>query len=402
MGEWDPDEVRRLFSSLEFRSLLDRLHEVGVMKPKVEVTELDLREVSAEELAATIASDAPKGVRLDADLREVRGAAASPGGAQAAFAPLAALGPVAEALASRRRAEVDARREGAGARGDRRGRRGRRGRVRHVPRRLPAGSRRGRLSAACAEREVPGRRRARTRSTEQDEGQLFSDAGWRTVAAEAAAIALLAPVMEEQIDKQGLRELLETVEHAARVGARADGGARGGARRGVPARRWARQVRERMAALRAEIFREAGEEFNLNSPPQLRVILYDKLGLSPGQTHAEGTAVHRRERLGEAPGPSRGRRAARLAGARQAELDVPGSAATSGRPARRPDPHVVQPGGRGDGPALVVEPEPAEHPDPHGARPADPPGVHPRRARPGDAHRGLFADRAPDPRAPVR
>ena len=51
LGEWDPDEVRRLFTSLEFRSLLDRLQEVGVMKPKVEVTELDLREVSADELA---------------------------------------------------------------------------------------------------------------------------------------------------------------------------------------------------------------------------------------------------------------------------------------------------------------------------------------------------------------
>ena len=79
MGEWDPAEVRRLFTSLEFRSLLERLNEVGVMKPKVEVTELDLREVSADELAAMIASDAPKAVRLDADLREVRGAAASPG-----------------------------------------------------------------------------------------------------------------------------------------------------------------------------------------------------------------------------------------------------------------------------------------------------------------------------------
>ena len=73
LGEWDPDEVRRLFTSLEFRSLLDRLEEIGVTKPKVEVTELDLREASADELAQMIASDAPKGVRLDADLREVRG-----------------------------------------------------------------------------------------------------------------------------------------------------------------------------------------------------------------------------------------------------------------------------------------------------------------------------------------
>ena len=29
MGEWDLDEVRRLFTSLEFRTLLDRLEEVG-------------------------------------------------------------------------------------------------------------------------------------------------------------------------------------------------------------------------------------------------------------------------------------------------------------------------------------------------------------------------------------
>ena len=69
---------------------------------------------------------------------------------------------------------------------------------------------------------------------EQDEGQLFSDAGWRTVAAEAAAIALLAPVMEEQIDKQGLRDLLETVEMPlASVLGRMEA-ARRGARRRLP------------------------------------------------------------------------------------------------------------------------------------------------------------------------
>ena len=48
------------------------------------------------------------------------------------------------------------------------------------------------------------------------------------------------------------------------------------------------QVRARMAELQAEIYREAGEEFNLNSPPQLRVILYEKLGLSPGKRTPKG------------------------------------------------------------------------------------------------------------------
>ena len=47
MGEWDVEEVRRLFVSLEFRSLFDRLMELAKdVKPKVDVTELDLRQVS--------------------------------------------------------------------------------------------------------------------------------------------------------------------------------------------------------------------------------------------------------------------------------------------------------------------------------------------------------------------
>ncbi len=186
--------------------------------------------------------------------------------------------------------------------------------------------------------------------------------------------------MEEQIDKQGLRELLETVEMPlASVLARME--EQGVALDVAYLEGMGAEVRGRMAELQAEIFRGAGEEFNLNSPPQLRVILYEKLGLSPGQADAEGTAVDRRERAGEAAGPSRGRCAPRLARAGQAELDVPGGAAAAGRSAGRPDPHVLQPGGGGDGPTVVVEPEPAEHPRPNRARPADPAGVHPRRRR---------------------
>src|ERR671918_1671801 len=36
VGEWDEDAVRRLFNSLEFRSLLQRLEEIGVAKPAAE------------------------------------------------------------------------------------------------------------------------------------------------------------------------------------------------------------------------------------------------------------------------------------------------------------------------------------------------------------------------------
>ncbi|MDP9242761.1 MAG: DNA polymerase, partial [Actinomycetota bacterium] len=50
----------------------------------------------------------------------------------------------------------------------------------------------------------------------------------------------------------------------------------------------AESVRDRMATLQREIYDAAGEEFNLNSPPQLRAILYDKLGLSPGKKTPKG------------------------------------------------------------------------------------------------------------------
>src|SRR5436309_7841349 len=43
-----------------------------------------------------------------------------------------------------------------------------------------------------------------------------------------------------------------------------------------------------MDALQREIYGQAGEEFNLNSPPQLRTILYEKLRLSPGKRTPKG------------------------------------------------------------------------------------------------------------------
>ena len=107
------------------------------------------------------------------------------------------------------------------------------------------------------------------------------------MAAEAAAVALLAPVMSEQIDQQGLRPLLEDVElPLASVLARME--ARGVRLDVDYLAEMGAGVRERMAELKTTVFAEAGEEFNLNSPPQLRKILYDKLGLQPGKKTPKG------------------------------------------------------------------------------------------------------------------
>ena len=287
MGEWDKGEVDRLFTSLEFRSLFDRLQEIGhAVKPALEVAELDLREVSADELSATWAGGAPVGVRLDADHDAVRGAATSAGGAQAAYASLTDVQPLDGFLADAgapkwahdaKVFERVALRSGgviAGVTFDT----------------LLAGYL---LDPAAA--SYPLRTLAESylgtdvmgAVDEQDEGQLFADAPWRTIAAEAAAVALLAPVMEEQIDKQGLRGLLDDVELPlssvlARMEAR-------GIRLDAPyLEEMGESVRDRMATLKAEVYQQAGEEFNLNSPPQLRKVLYEQLGLQPGKKTPKG------------------------------------------------------------------------------------------------------------------
>jgi DNA polymerase-1 len=121
----------------------------------------------------------------------------------------------------------------------------------------------------------------------EDAGQLFAEDPWRRTAAEAAAIELLVPVLGEQIDKQGLRSLLDDVElPLSSVLARME--ARGVQLDVALLGAMGADVRARMDALRAEIYEHAGREFNLNSPPQLREVLYGELGLQPGKRTPKG------------------------------------------------------------------------------------------------------------------
>ena len=286
MGEWDVEEVRQLFTSLEFRSLFDRLMELAKeAKPKVDVTELDLRQVEQAELA-TLLGDGPVGVAIQEEADALVGMAVSAGGAQAAYAALDGSGPVGERLADQatRKWAHDAKalervtlRAGAlleGVAFD----------TMLAGYLLEPGTADYPLTS-LSERylgtDLFG-------AEEEDaEGQLFTEDPWRRVASEAAAVALLAPVLEEQIDRQGLRHLLEEVElPLASVLARME--ARG-VRLDVPyLEEMGESVRDRMATLKAEVFRHAGQEFNLNSPPQLREILYDQLGLQPGKRTPKG------------------------------------------------------------------------------------------------------------------
>jgi DNA polymerase-1 len=286
MGEWDPDQVRRVFNSLEFRSLFDRLQEAARgTKPKVDVAELDLREVSPEELPSIVEGSAV-GVRLHVDEGRIVGVAVSAGGAQSAYGRTEGLGPLvawmADAQAPKwahdaKAVEQAVLREGEVAAGfafDTM-------LAGYLLDPAAADYPLGRLGEVYLGTDVLGA------VEDQDEGQLFSEDPWRPVAAEAAAVGLLAPVMEEQVDARGLRGLLEDVElPLASVLARME--ARGISLDVEYLNEMGEGVRDKMATLKAEVFGHAGEEFNLNSPPQLRLVLYEKLGLQPGKKTPKG------------------------------------------------------------------------------------------------------------------
>ena len=285
MGEWDPDAVRQLFTSLEFRTLFERLEDIGRGAKPLEVAELDLREVDERELSKLLGDPGPKAVRFSVEERRVRGVATSVGASQAAYGTVGGLDGVGEALADpdapkwvhdAKDMETAVISEGRPLRG-----------VAFDA--LLAGYL---LDPASTTLDLRGLSQQYLGTDvlagveEEEEGQLFGDA-WRPVAAEAAAIALLAPAMSERIDRAGLRRLLDEVElPLSTVLARMQ--ARGVALDVEYLNEMAESVRDRMATLQADIYRYADEEFNLNSPPQLRAILYEKLRLVPTKRTPKG------------------------------------------------------------------------------------------------------------------
>ncbi|MHB8439597.1 MAG: DNA polymerase, partial [Acidimicrobiales bacterium] len=117
---------------------------------------------------------------------------------------------------------------------------------------------------------------------EDPSAALARDAGRRA----ALLGALVAPV-REAIERGGLTMLHDTIERPlVRVLARMEV-----AGVGVDAdvlRRIAKELTEQCATLEASVHELAGAPFNVNSTPQLRAVLYDQLGLSPGRKTKTG------------------------------------------------------------------------------------------------------------------
>ena len=110
----------------------------------------------------------------------------------------------------------------------------------------------------------------------------------RDYACEDADAALrLAPILEEKVRADGMGELLDLIERPLirtlieleRNGVGIDG---------EHFAALAREFEKKMAGAMKEVFRVAGEEFNVDSPKQLRRILFEKLKLPPGKRTKTG------------------------------------------------------------------------------------------------------------------
>ncbi len=117
---------------------------------------------------------------------------------------------------------------------------------------------------------------------EEEEGRLDLDgqAGMQDTGRRAVAVLRLADVLADALDARELSELNERVERPlVRVLAKMeDAGI-------LVDRAFLDDLRAELASecdrLMRELWAHAGEEFNVNSTPQLRTILFDKLGLTP-------------------------------------------------------------------------------------------------------------------------
>lgn len=115
-------------------------------------------------------------------------------------------------------------------------------------------------------------------------GQALSE---NSPAACAASVLALRPVLEDLLEKQGLRTLYDTVElPLCRVLADMELFGIAVDREALTA--FSKLLSGQIDTLQTQIYELAGETFNINSPQQLGVILFEKLGLPAGKKTKTG------------------------------------------------------------------------------------------------------------------
>jgi len=301
-GAWDPEAVRTLFNQLEFRSLFARLPmAMGESAPPPETDRMECVVANlgqADEAAQFLAGVRAAGARYVLEPRfagvagrsELLGLAVAGGGDAATYLPahvleapvvVAALadlvGPGGPPLVGHRVKELT-----------------------HGLRRLPGGEtidvRTLDLDTAVAAYlldpaettyELPDLARRYlsldvAAGTAAEEGQLDLDgsSGVEEAGRRAAAVHRLAAALEDGLAARELTELYRTVERPlVRVLTRME---EAGVRVDLDfLRELSVELTKECGELEARIHAAAGERFAVNSVPQLRRILFEKLGLTP-------------------------------------------------------------------------------------------------------------------------
>ena len=294
MGEVDHDAVRRLFATLEFRSLWERLSEqVLSVQTTVEAGTftaaprrfvagelapwLEARRAGAPVAVLPFGSGRPPSVRFNA--LAVAAAGAEPG--TAALDDLADqdLKALAELLADPDRPLLV-----------------------HDGKALlhAAGSRGWQVAGVSVDTELAAylvspqqrsydlealalqylNKQLRSDTAAADEGQLAMavDDGFEEQALAAEALLELATVLDTELTERDQHSLLHDLELPL-VPVLASMEHTGIALDGSLLEEMAAELGDRMRMLREEICDHAGEEFSLDSPKQLQVVLFEKLGL---------------------------------------------------------------------------------------------------------------------------
>jgi DNA polymerase I len=310
-GAWDPEAVRVLFDQLEFRSLLSRLPDA--MGQTAAVAEVDVLEADVEILgdpvvaAERLAAVGGNGARyaLEARFAGVAGrsdllglAVATGDGAPVAYLPAEVLADasVVEALG----ALVS---EGGPPLVAHRAKELMRGLWRGAPdvevRSLDLDTAVAAYLLDPAEGRYVLEELARrylslevAAATSAEEGTLDLDgrAGIDETGRRAAAVLLLAGPVEDGLAARELADLYQRVERPlVRVLARME---EAGVRVDLEfLRELGIELTKECGELEARIHAAAGERFNVNSTPQLRHILYEKLGLTPVKKTKTGAST---------------------------------------------------------------------------------------------------------------
>ncbi|MGH2705329.1 MAG: DNA polymerase I [Actinomycetota bacterium] len=304
MGEWDLAEIRRLFDALEFRTLFDRASEMVDAPPPAEGGfEVSTREASSPEelddLVAELVGGPAVTLAYVGDRRHPREAPdalgfALPGsswvvpvGDDRVAAAAAALGPVLERAKLVTHGSKDAllRLEAIGLRPE--------GVAMdtEVAAYLIDPARGSYPLDELTRRYLSRELRLEQREVPEGQGMLPLEAApeepERTLGIEAAAIGELAPVLEKELRERGAWDLFVDLElPLAGVLATME---RAGVRIDVDyLAAMASALDGELANLEASIYDLAGEPFNINSPPQLRKVLYERLGLKPSKRTKTG------------------------------------------------------------------------------------------------------------------